>query len=79
MIRHMKKLVAGILIFVSFAAFVPLAMARTAAPKKPVKHPPKYYQSARRAAAECEDGTLYFGRHVKSACSAHEGVMQWFR
>jgi hypothetical protein len=75
----MKKIFAGILIFASLTAFAPFALAKVAPKRKIVRRPPTYHQLVQRATGECEDGTLYFGRHVKSACSAHEGVMQWFR
>ncbi len=75
----MKKLAAGLLMLVSLAAFTPFAFAKVA-PKKIVKKPAVVLSRlVRRATAECEDGTLYFGKHVKSACAAHYGVMQWFK
>jgi len=75
----MKKFFAGIFLVASVAVFAPAAFAKAKPVKKPVKHAPVYYSTTRGATAECEDGTLYFGKHVKGACSLHDGVMQWFK
>ena len=72
----MKKMAAGFALLFIMLLLAPVSLAKV---KKPAKRSPYYYSTTRGATAECEDGTLYFGRHNKKACAVHGGVMQWFR